>query len=703
MTAREYDNFDLHVEAAQDGSFRARVVSSPSGEVAEETFTLPFGPTRLENLLLRLDPGRSDVRRGPADPRVEAGRELGQGLFQAVFSGDVALAWARCRDTAHAQGRGLRLRLRLDDAPTIAGLPWELLYDRRTNTYLAQSERTPVVRFLDVPQTLRPLHVGGALHVLTVISAPTDLPDLDVEAEWARVQEALRDRVEAGTVVLDRLPEATLAALGTWLRRHTAHVLHFVGHGDHDPVREDGVLYFCDRFGRGVPVTASVLGPYVYDHDPLRLIVLNACRTASVTADDPFAGMAQGLVQQHSAAVVAMQFPITDRAALTFTGEFYGAVADEYPVDQAVTYARKALSASFGSEWATPTVFMQAADGMVFDQIVPETPLAPDSPRASEPTPGPAPVPTPVPTEGPVPDPADEGGRRTGRTLPLLPLAGGVLALVAGAALWWALTGTGDEGTDDDPAAGPASSAAPGTATPSPSASPGGVVPTLPFQPQAAVSVSSLPAPITVDGQRSDWPDGWNTYDSEHVTNDPVQELSVNAEWRLAWDPDHLLLFVEVTDATLTQTWRDRPDRLWNGDGIGLTIGPRLQQVSTVALDPADRQVLIGPTEQGEVVGAVRMPEGGAFRSELPFEPLLADMEAERTPTGYAIEAAVPWGMLGLEEVAEFDVFAFNLQVSDALAAGPDRGQLNTLQSNNPEFTDDVTSRHLWGTLELWP
>ena len=79
-----------------------------------------------------------------------------------------------------------------------------------------------------------------------------------------------------------------------------------------------------------------MLGPYLRDHDPLRMVVLNACRSARTDAVDPFGGMAQGLVQQDATAVVAMQFPISDRAAVTFTGEFYGALVDGLPVDQAV-------------------------------------------------------------------------------------------------------------------------------------------------------------------------------------------------------------------------------------------------------------------------------------------------------------------------------------------------------------------------------
>ena len=407
MTVRQYENFDLLVEAAAEGRYRARVVASPIGDTPVVPFALPFEGAVLENLLLRLDPGRSGTRRA-ADSRSDAGRQLGGGLFEAVFAEDVALAWSRSRDAAQEEGKGLRLRLRLDDAPGIAGLPWELLYDKRTNTFISQSERTPVVRYLDVAQRLRPLRVEGPLRILVIVASPTDLPELDVDAEWRGVKEALAERVAEGRVVVDLLPTPTVSELGHWLRHQDVHILHFVGHGDVDRTIDEGVLYFCDAYGRGAPVTASVLGAYVNDHDPLRLLVLNACRSASPEALEPLGGMAQRLVRQNASAVVAMQFPITDKAAATFTREFYGAVADGFPVDQAATYARKALLAGFGSEWATPVVFMRAADGRVFESV--EAPA------------GAAPVPRPAPTEGaaPAPSPPSAAAPRPSRPAPLV-------------------------------------------------------------------------------------------------------------------------------------------------------------------------------------------------------------------------------------------------------------------------------------------
>ena len=370
MASRTYQNFDLLLEAAEGGSFRARVTTQPLGECPSGKFTLPFDATQLENLLLKLDPGRSGTRRAGSDPQSQASMDLGGPLFESVFSEDIMLTWQRSQDYARDHGDGLRLRLRLTDAPSIAGLPWELLYDRRGNSFIAQSERTPVVRYLEVPQPPRPLMVDGALRILVVISSPTDLPELDVEAEWRRVQDALAAKVAEGTVKIDRLPAPTIQALSAWLRQNDVHILHFIGHGDYDDRIQDGVVYFQDRYGRSTKVSPTVLGPYLRDHDPLRLVLLNACQSARVDSTDPFSGMAQGLVQQDCTAVVAMQFPISDGAATAFTGEFYGALADGFPVDQAATSARKALIAEYAAEWATPVLFLRAPDGRVFDHIV---------------------------------------------------------------------------------------------------------------------------------------------------------------------------------------------------------------------------------------------------------------------------------------------------------------------------------------------
>ncbi len=78
----------------------------------------------------------------------------------------------------------------------------------------------------------------------------------------------------------------------------------------------------------------------------LRLVILNSCAGARTAQDDPFSSAAAVLVQQASIpAVVAMQFEITDTAALVFAHSFYTSIAKGYPVDAVLAEARKSIFA----------------------------------------------------------------------------------------------------------------------------------------------------------------------------------------------------------------------------------------------------------------------------------------------------------------------------------------------------------------------
>ena len=87
-----------------------------------------------------------------------------------------------------------------------------------------------------------------------------------------------------------------------------------------------------------------------------------------VAPDDPFAGLATSIVQRGIPAVIAMQFAITDAAAIVFAEGFYEALAAGYPVDAALGAARMAILTDENDvEWATPVLFMRVPDGRIFD------------------------------------------------------------------------------------------------------------------------------------------------------------------------------------------------------------------------------------------------------------------------------------------------------------------------------------------------
>lgn len=200
-----------------------------------------------------------------------------------------------------------------------------------------------------------------------MISNPVDVVALDVEAEWQKIHGALEPLVDQGLVQLIRLERATLATLQRQLRQGNYHIVHFVGHGGIDRRSGERVLYLEDERGRAHPVGGDHLGAILCDHRSLRLALLNACEGARADGSDPFAGVAQHLVYQGIPAIIAMQFEITDGAAITLTQEFYEALADGYPVEAALAEARKAIFVMGNDvEWGTPVLYSRASEGVLF-------------------------------------------------------------------------------------------------------------------------------------------------------------------------------------------------------------------------------------------------------------------------------------------------------------------------------------------------
>jgi tetratricopeptide (TPR) repeat protein len=358
-------NFDVSVEPLADG-YRTRVVASPAGETHAD-FTLPFTDKDLTILVLEVVSSIGRLRRKVRriqSPERKLLEDFGSQLFQSVFSGPVRDCLNRSRTAAEAEGAGLRIRLRLP--PALASIPWEYLHDAEYG-FVGLSPETALVRYVEMPTPVTPLPVSPPLRVLAMISAPADVPELQGEEEWGKLNEALQDLAGRGMVQVDRLEAGTLAALQRPLRLHDYHVLHFVGHGGYDEDAKDGALALEGADGRSRLVTGRDLGLMLRGHRSLRLVVLNACEGARSAPDDPFSGVAQALVRQGVPAVIAMQFEISDPAALVFSQSLYQAIADGFPIDLAMVEARRAMFAEGNEvEWATPVLYLRAPDGRVF-------------------------------------------------------------------------------------------------------------------------------------------------------------------------------------------------------------------------------------------------------------------------------------------------------------------------------------------------
>jgi len=359
--ARTYENFDVEL-IASGPTYEARFRSI----AGEPRLTIPFPLEQHElDAFLSLF-GKYQTRRLES-PEFAQVRAVGQRLFDSLFTEQVRDALRVATRAAMQEGHGLRVRLDVSQARDLGMVPWEYMYFREYDDFVSLSNWTPVVRHLDVAEPLPPVHLDGPLRILVMISDPIERRGtLDVEREWSQLQQALEGPVSRGEIELYRLPDGQLETLQVDLQKNSYHVFHFIGHGEYSEEHEDGVLVLEDSRGREVHVPGNTLGTYLRDSLDTRLVVLNNCEGAAFESD-PFTGSAQSLLRKGIPAIVAMQFEITDRAAIDFARGFYTSVGNGFPVDAALAEARKVIRGGPTLiEFGSPVLYMSADDGILF-------------------------------------------------------------------------------------------------------------------------------------------------------------------------------------------------------------------------------------------------------------------------------------------------------------------------------------------------
>jgi tetratricopeptide (TPR) repeat protein len=357
-------DFDIEISPAVGDRYPVAVLNSPSGQ-ARAAMDFPWEPGELEARLAALEDA---VLGGGGAAAGQDTQTFGSQLFDALLTGDVRTVYERSRQATDGNGEGLRVKLRVN-APELATVPWEFLYDPRAGEFLALSRLTPIVRYLELPLGEQALAVKPPLRILGLVASPADAPPLDVAREKARLQQAVQPLQAAGKVELVWLEEQSWRSLQVAMQAGPWHIFHFVGHAAFDPSSAEGVLLLANDDGRATPVSAGQLAGLLADHRTLRLAVLNACEGAKGSEQSRFSSIAAELVRRGLPAVLAMQYEISDRAAIEFTASFYGALAAGLPIDAATSEARKAIDLALAGslEWGTPLLTMRTPDGMLWD------------------------------------------------------------------------------------------------------------------------------------------------------------------------------------------------------------------------------------------------------------------------------------------------------------------------------------------------
>lgn len=382
----DYSSLTLRFHAEQGGAFPTEL----TGETGDPTPPAPISldPALLEDRLWEKPDPVTDPRTGvdAALPSKEAARAVGAELYRALAESQFGPKLQEgVAATDYQSNEGLRVVLNATEAPEIAQLPWEFTYDAEEG-FLFRQPLVPLVRKLDVRRPRETLKVEPPLRLLVAVASPEDQPGLLVGDELRRLDQQFSDLRAQGYLLATMIDHATRRSLEDGLDRQRPHILHFIGHGGF--VGREGAIFLESEEtpGATAPLEASELGYLLQSHlqtfKQLRLVVLNSCLGAAVSPSNPIGSVAHTLVKREIPAVVAMQFPISNRGAIRLAESFYRRLAVGVPVDAALAAARSSLG---GVEWGAAALYMQTSDGELFD-IAPAEPVTPvPPPPAPEP------------------------------------------------------------------------------------------------------------------------------------------------------------------------------------------------------------------------------------------------------------------------------------------------------------------------------
>jgi len=375
-----HQDFDLCLGKTAQHQFVAYVPDGDGGRAAEHTFGLRIDTLKMREDLQRLEAYSLHKELVKDDFHVRFGRML----YQATLGGDVGALFAERLAAVQADDMGLRLRVRIATdgeraAPELMNLPWEFLHDG--DGFLVTRWETPLSRLpLGIARRdKRPLE--RILRMLVVVSSPLDLPEervLNTEREQEVILAALDKLQRKGALDIDFCEDAALDTIQDYFSELEYDILHFTGHGVFDEAKGRGELLLEGEQGNMQPLTNADFAALLRGYPSLRLVVLSACQSARTANNDAYADLARILLKQGVPAVLAMQYSVLDEAATLFADRFYTGLANNKPLDVALTEARIGLKTAGKDEtgervdFATPVLFLNDPACVSVAQVRPE-------------------------------------------------------------------------------------------------------------------------------------------------------------------------------------------------------------------------------------------------------------------------------------------------------------------------------------------
>jgi hypothetical protein len=300
---------------------------------------------------------------------------LGRHLYEMVFNGAVSQGLRVGRQAARAGSSTLRVLLSFQvDADDLAQLPWELLY--AGDEFLANEHRLMLSRNLSVEgRRVKMIPPDPPLVVRFLVTVPNTEA---YELQRKELLSALPQSTEYSTsIVSDVLDHWNAEEAGRLLATEPyPQVVHIIGVCRQ--IREqnqDVMQIYLDDGGEEGP---EWRGPQVLVNlfsnnedlpacDQIRLVVLHLCEPSPLDFEVTFERLAPLLVRKGIPAVLAMQYPLSGKAAGRFVKKLYESLSEALSIEEAVQLARSDLYATFERDrlFGSPVLYMQSVDSQL--------------------------------------------------------------------------------------------------------------------------------------------------------------------------------------------------------------------------------------------------------------------------------------------------------------------------------------------------
>ena len=152
----------------------------------------------------------------------------------------------------------------------------------------------------------------------------------------------LKPLVEQGVITLKWAEDQTWQYLQNEMREGQWHVFHFIGHGGFDPEADEGYIALADKDGKTDRLYAQQLARPLPITNPLAWLCSTAAKVPGAASRTSSQAHPRFFQEWYSGSY-CNAVPISDEAAIVFSGSFYDSLADGYPIDASMAEARKAM------------------------------------------------------------------------------------------------------------------------------------------------------------------------------------------------------------------------------------------------------------------------------------------------------------------------------------------------------------------------